>query len=78
MKGASDLPQSVLSQAIESGLISALQVAYQSRAKELAIGIEEVEKAEGLSVRVLSNVKKQHFVGSEVRALSTFGSQHAA
>jgi hypothetical protein len=66
VKGASDLPQSKLSQAIEKGLVGALQVAYESRAKELAVRIEEVEKAEGLSVRVLSHVEKKHVVGSEV------------
>ncbi|GKY92630.1 hypothetical protein MPSEU_000233100 [Mayamaea pseudoterrestris] len=69
VKGASDLPQSTLSQAIEKGLIGALQVAYQSRAKDLAVGIEEVEKAEGLSVRVLANVEKKHFVGNEMARL---------
>lgn len=67
MKGALDLPQSNMSRAIECGLHSALDGAYGARAKELGVSIEQVEKAEGLRVRVLSNVDKKHFVGDEVR-----------
>lgn len=68
-KGAKDLPESKLSREIEKGIAEALRVAYSSRAEELGVGVEEVEKAEGLSVRVLSNVDKKHVVGDEVRIL---------
>jgi E1A/CREB-binding protein len=66
MKCAQDLPESSLSRAIEKGLSEALSREYQSRAKELGCGVEEVEKASCLTVRVLSNVDKNHYVGDEV------------
>jgi E1A/CREB-binding protein len=67
LNGAEHLPESNLSRAIEKGLADALKVAYESRAKDLGVSVSEVERAEGLSVRVLSNVEKKHFVGDEVR-----------
>lgn len=67
MKGAKDLPETKLSRAIEKGLGEALANQYVCRAKELSCGIDEVEKADGLTVRVVSNVDKRHFVGDEVR-----------
>lgn len=66
MKGSRELPESHLSRAIEKGLAEVLAKEYESRAKELGCGIEEVEKATGLTVRVLSNVDKNHYVGDEV------------
>jgi len=65
-KGPKDLPESKLSRELEKGLADALQVAYISRARELDVGVEEVEKAEGLTIRVLSNVEKKHVVGDAV------------
>jgi E1A/CREB-binding protein len=67
MKGARELPETNLSRAIEKGLLTALEKEYESRANELGCGVEEVEKARGLTVRVLSNVDKNHYVGDEVR-----------
>lgn len=67
IKGAADLPESKMSREIEKGLFDALQSAYDARAKELGVSLAEVEKAEGLCVRVVSNVDKNHFVGEEVR-----------
>jgi hypothetical protein len=64
--GAIDLPQNSLSKAIENGLVKALKIAYADRAKELNLSIDEVEKAEGLAVRILSNVEKKQFVGDEM------------
>jgi E1A/CREB-binding protein len=66
-KGAKDLPKSQMSHAIESGLLATLETEYTARASELGISPDEVEKAEGLCVRVLSNVDKKQFVGDEVR-----------
>src|SRR3569623_913554 len=71
MKSSRDLPESSLSRALEKGLADALSREYESRAKELNCGIEEVEKANGLSVRVLSNVEKNHYVGDEVSGRSS-------
>lgn len=70
MKGASDLPETKLSRAIEKGLGEALANQYVCRAKELSCGIDEVEKADGLTVRVVSNVDKRHYVGDEVSVLA--------
>lgn len=66
-KSANELPESKMSKVIETGMAEALQVAYRQRAEELGVGIENVEKAEGLTVRVVSNVDKKHLVGDEVR-----------
>lgn len=67
VKGAKDLAQSNMSTAIEQGLQNALSSAYKKRAEELAVSIDQVEKAEGLVIRVLSNTEKRHMVGDEVR-----------
>lgn len=67
MKGAAELPHSKMSEVIEKGLHNALQTAYSARAGELGVSVEEVEKAESFSVRVVSNVEKRHFVGEKVR-----------
>jgi hypothetical protein len=66
VKGAEDLARCKMSDAIEKGLSDALQAAYAARSCELGLAVDEVEKAEGLSVRVLSNVEKRHFVGEKV------------
>lgn len=69
VKGADDLPRCKLSDALENGLHCALQAAYVSRSSELGVALEDVEKAEGLCVRVLSNVEKKNVVGEKVRIL---------
>ena len=67
IKVAADLPHSKMSEAIESGLVAALEKAYTERSNELGLSIEDVEKAESLSIRVVSNTEKKHLVGEEVR-----------
>ncbi len=66
LKTAKDLPQCKMSLEIESGLRRALGRAYEDRAKELGVDVSDVEKVEGLSVRVLSNMEKNHVVRDEV------------
>lgn len=66
VKAARDLQESRMSAAIERGLAAALETAYAERAEELNVAVAEVEKADGLVVRVLSNVDKNHLVLDEV------------
>lgn len=68
VKGSEDLARCKMSDAIEKGLRNALQEAYSVRSSELGVAVDKVEKAEGLCVRVLSNVEKRHFVGEKVRS----------
>jgi hypothetical protein len=70
LKGAEDLPHSNMSMALEKGLTAALDSAYKGKAEELGVGVDQVEKAGGLTVRVVSNMEKKHFVGEEVRTRS--------
>jgi hypothetical protein len=56
-----------LSDAIESGLKKVLETAYEGKAKELGVGIGEIEKAKGITVRVISHVDKKYIVRDEVR-----------
>jgi E1A/CREB-binding protein len=67
LKGAEDLTHGKMSTAIEKGLNEALHTAYKEKAEELGIGVDQVEKAGGLTVRVVSSMEKKHFVGDEVR-----------
>lgn len=66
MKGAKDLPHCKLSLSIENGLQQALATAYTEKAVDLGISIHQVEKANGLTVRVVSNIEKKHVVREEV------------
>lgn len=66
VKEAADLGRCKMTDFIEEGLKIALQTAYSERANELGVSIDQVEKANGLTVRVLSNVDKIHFVGDKV------------
>jgi len=66
VKVAKDLPHCKMSTAIEKGLHKALASAYEDRAMELGVDVSEVEKAEGLFVRVVSNMEKKHVVRDEV------------
>lgn len=74
IKVAADLPHCKMSEAIESGLLATLEKAYKDRAEEVGLSIDTVEKAESLSIRVVSNTDKTHVVGEEVRwnGLSVF------
>jgi E1A/CREB-binding protein len=67
MKGARELPHCKMSQVIEKGLLEALESAYTNRAKELNVPYDQIEKAEGLAVRVVSSIDKTHVVGEKVR-----------
>lgn len=66
VKGAEDLPRCKMSDALEKGLHDALRAAYVTRSNELGVDVEDVEKSEGLCVRVLSNVEKKSVVGEKV------------
>jgi E1A/CREB-binding protein len=66
VKVAKDLPHCTMSGKIEKGLNGILTKAYEDRAKELGIDVTSVEKVEGISVRVISNIEKNHSVREEV------------
>ena len=55
-----------MSDSKEEGLLRALDLAYEKVAAEMGIDVCEVEKVEGLSIRVMSHVQKQHAVRDEV------------
>jgi E1A/CREB-binding protein len=59
---ACDLSTCKMSDSMENGLQQTLSKAYEVRASKLGVPIDEVEKAEGLSIRVLSHIKKKHTV----------------
>ena len=69
VKVAKDLPRCKMSAAIESGLHKALASAYEERALDLGVDVSEVEKADSLFVRVVSNLEKKHVVRDEVSSL---------
>jgi E1A/CREB-binding protein len=69
VKVAKDLPHCKMSVEIEKGLNGILTKACEDRAKELGIDVSAVEKVEGLSVRVISNIEKNHLVRDEVGSL---------
>lgn len=61
-KSASDLSHCNLSRSIEDGLLKTLSKAYQRVAEQRGCMVAQVEKAEGLCVRVLSSLEKKHRV----------------
>jgi E1A/CREB-binding protein len=65
-ESAKYLPRCKMSDSMEEGLLKALDLAYEKVAAEMGIEVSEVEKAEGLSIRVMSHVQKQHAVRDEV------------
>lgn len=60
------LPTCKMSDFMEEGLSKTLERAYTNTAQKLGLDISEVEKAEGLCIRVLSHVAKEHAVRDEV------------
>lgn len=66
VKRAKDLPHCKMSSAIEDGLHKALAKAYEARAADLGVDVSQIEKAEGLSVRLVSNMEKKHVVRDKV------------
>lgn len=63
---AEDLEKCEMSDFMEEGLLKNLKTAYECRAKEMNVPVEEVEKAEGIFIRVLSHITKKHTVRDEV------------
>lgn len=63
---AADLPHNALSRYLENGLNAALEKAYAQTASERRLPPENVERAECLSVRVVSNLEKKHQVRDEM------------
>jgi E1A/CREB-binding protein len=63
---AKDLPSCKMSTAIENGLRKALASAYEERALDIGVDVCEVQKADGLFVRVVSNLEKKHVVRDEM------------
>jgi Histone acetylation protein/TAZ zinc finger/Zinc finger, ZZ type len=66
IKGAKGLPRCKMSDDIETGLFNCLDSAYSARSIELGVPLDTIEKAEGLCVRVLSNVEKKNLVGERM------------
>lgn len=69
LKCASDLPHCNLSRAVEGGLSKSLLKAYEKVAADRGCAVAQVEKADGLSVRVVSSLQKKHLVRDEVSPL---------
>jgi hypothetical protein len=63
---ARDLQKCKMSDSMEEGLQKTLAAAYEAKANELGVSIDEVDKAEGLSIRVLSHIEKKHTIRDEV------------
>ena len=61
-KNAAALPITKLSRAIEKGLSQTLSEEYQRVAKERSCDVSEVERADGLCVRVVMSLEKKHQV----------------
>lgn len=68
IKGAKDLPHCNLSRSIENGLEKTLGKAYCKVAADRGCTVGQVEKVEGLSVRVVSSLVKKHKVRDEMLA----------
>jgi len=63
MNGARQLPSCALSDSLECGLKKRLENAYVEKAERLGCKIEDIERVEGLCIRVVSDIEKTHFVG---------------
>lgn len=66
VKSAKDLPQCSMSEAMEKGLEKALAKKYEEKAAELEVSLDEIDKVDGISIRVVSNMERQHLVRDEV------------
>lgn len=64
---AEDLQRCAMSDFIERGVTDNLEKAYELKSKEMNVPLGEIEKAKGLSIRVLSHITKNHAVRDEVR-----------
>ena len=63
---AENLPKCIMSDFIQDGLLKSLDKAYEKTASETGVNIDHVEKAGGISVRVMSHVSLKHVVRDEV------------
>jgi E1A/CREB-binding protein len=63
---AKDLPKSRMSDFIERGMEASLVAAYEKKAEKAKIKLEDVEKAKGLCIRVISHIETKHVVREEV------------
>ena len=68
-KDASALPECKLSRAIESGLFETLSEEYAKIANQRRCDLSQVEKADGLCVRVVLSLEKKHKVREEVSSI---------
>ena len=64
---AKDLPVCSMSDFMEKGLAETLAAAYEAKAKERNVAVSDVEKVEGLCIRVMSHIETKHVVRDEVR-----------
>jgi hypothetical protein len=64
---AEDLQQCEMSDFMEKGVLNNLDKAYELKSNEMNVPLEEIEKAKGISIRVLSHITKKHAVRDEVR-----------
>ena len=62
-----DLPECNLSKALENGILRRLEKSYNTMAEEKFCNIDEIEKASGLCVRVVSYILKKQIVRDEMR-----------
>jgi len=63
---AENLPKCIMSDFIQDGLLKSLDKAYEKTASETGVNIDHVEKAGGISVRVMSHVSLKHVVRDEM------------
>lgn len=66
-KTAENLQRCETSDFIEIGVHKNLEKAYRIKAEEANCPVEDIEKANGLSIRVLSHIATKHSVRDEVR-----------
>mmetsp|Transcript_21522 Transcript_21522/g.31679 ORF Transcript_21522/g.31679 Transcript_21522/m.31679 type:complete len:807 (-) Transcript_21522:83-2503(-) len=66
VKASKDLRHCNMSEAIEKGLLSTLEKAYKDTAKRRGCALDDIDKAQGLSVRVVSDMEKNHVVRDEM------------
>jgi hypothetical protein len=68
-KRAADIPQCKIGHEIESGVLAALEKAYEAHSKDSSIETEHAPKVTKLRVRVLSSVEKEVSIGEEMAKL---------
>lgn len=66
MKCTRDLPHCKMSVTVKNGLRNALAVAHEDRVLETGDNVDAVEKMEGLTARVVSNMEMKQVVHEEV------------